>query len=235
MTSGQGEDRADRLAGAVVALQPQPDADGRGAGGRDALAEPSARPRRRARTPRRRARPTTQPSRASSSGQPTVCASSHSRSAAPASQHVAHQAEGQRGVGARQRRDVLVAAGRRCRCGSDRWPPRARRACCASLHERPLVQVRGCRSPPGGTISRASTMVSGSKPTGGRRSSASRRSRRPCRSSLRSREAPRWANRRGPIVQPCTYPHRAGEVVGQDGLGAVPGRWSPAGRPRRGR
>ena len=167
-------------------------------------------------------------SRASSSGQPTVCASSHSRSAAPASSTWRIEPEGQRGVGARQRRDVLVAAGRGV--GADRVDGHDVRAGSLRLaHERPLVEVRGQQvgapeddqprlddrlrlEADGAAVDRAHR---------GRRGGGADRGAQP-----RGAEVGEQARAHRPALDVA---HGAGEVVGQDRLG--PSRSSVACSP----
>ena len=226
----QRQDRADRLAGAVVALQPEPDADGRGPRGGDALAEAAhdldlepallggALDRPLA-EPRLELRPADgvrlQPLAVGRAGV----------------QHVAHQAEGEGGVGAGQRGDVLVAAARRV--GADRIDGDDVRAPLLRLaHERPLVEVRGRQvRAPEDDQPRLDDRL---------RLEAHRAAVDRAHRGGRGGRADRGAQPRGAEVGEQARAHRpalhvahgAGEVVGQDRLGAVTVEGRPAARPR---
>ena len=114
----QRADRPDRLAGAVVPLRARARPGSRWAGWWRSARRAGARRRRRARTRRRPAPPATRRAALDSSGQPTVCASSQSRSAAPGVDGPAASARG------RGRRPCRAAArgARRCapRCRAQR-------------------------------------------------------------------------------------------------------------------
>ena len=221
VTSGIARIGADRRAGAVVALQAEPDPDRRGPRGREPLAEPRARRRRRARTPPPRARPATRRAapRAPAS-RPCGARASRGRLGAGV-EHGAHQPERERGVRARQRRDVLVAAGRRV--GADRIDGDDVRAARSGLeHERPLVEVRRSRFAPQSTPAAPRRCPPG-------RSRPRRRESRAARPGAAAVQIVRVAAARrrgggtgaGPSVQPWTCAHRARVVVGQDRLGPV--------------
>ena len=169
------------------------------------------------RSPRRRTTSTSSPhsaaarstghssSRASSSGQPTVCASSHSRSAAPASRtwRISPRASAASvpGSGARcssERAAVSVRSGSIATTCAPRF--------CASSTNGHWCRLADSRLAPHRMISRASTIVSGSKPTERAVDRAQRGVAAAVQIVVRSREAPRCANSRGPIVQPCTLP-----------------------------
>ena len=138
---GQREDRAHRRAGAAVALQSEAEADR----GRPRVREAGARARRRSRRGRPQisaARSTGHSARRASSSRPALGVALEPLAILGALvEHDAHEPERERGVGARARGDVLVAAlGRVGAQRIDRDDVRA--AALRSEHEAPLVQVR---------------------------------------------------------------------------------------------
>ena len=150
----------------------------------------------------------------------------------PASSDDPHEAERERRVGARARREVLVAAlGGVGAQRVDRDDVRA--APLRRQHEPPLVEVRreqvGAPQHDQPGVLEVLGVHAHRAAVGGAQRGAGR-GRADRRLAAARRRAPRTGA--APMIQPCTRPIGAGEVVGQDRLGAVPRRSPSAGRRR---
>ena len=136
-------------------------------------------------------------------------------------EHRSHEPERERGVGPRQRRDVLVAAGGRL--GADRIDGDEVGPASTGLeHELPHVQVRveGVRPPEDHEL-RVDRRPRGRSRQRRRASRRTRHGPRRSRGSCRSCEAPEVAEQPRPERPALDVPHRARVVVREDRLGPV--------------